>query len=148
MKTVLGLVLSTSLLVLGPLAAPWPVADAQQPSQALGVSSAEDIPTSGPLPGACRTVGADRLGELPLVVDVGGVEVRFVEWRTQTIDGKRFIGFRAQADETIVYRVGTEADSFAGASLDWMNPHGVEGPRVEPITSLTLCRLQSRVAQR
>jgi len=148
MKIVLGLVLSTSLLVLGPLAAPWPFASETQQGQVFGVASAEDIPTSGPLPSGCRTVGLDHLGQLPLVVNVGGVEVAFQEWKTQNADGTGLIGFRAQADETIVYRVGTDDDSFAGANLNWLNPHGVEGPNVEPITSLTMCRLASQVAMR
>jgi len=147
MKTVLGLVLTTSMLVLGPLAAPWPF-DAVDESRAFGVASAEDIPMSGPLPGGCRTVSADHLGELPLVVNVGGTEVRFVEWMTQSVEGSDLIGFRAEADDVIVYRVGTDDESFAGASLTWRNPRGVEGPRVQPITSLTMCRLSAQVAAR
>jgi hypothetical protein len=147
MKTVIGLMLSTSLLVLGPLAAPWPFTDTSE-TRAFGVLSAEDIPTSGPLPGGCRVVSAEHLGALPLVVNVGGVEVRFVDWKAQSVDGEGLIGFRAESDETVVYRVATEDESFAGESLNWLNPRGVEGPRVHPITSLTMCPLSAQVAAR
>ncbi len=90
-----------------------------------------------PLP---TCVKVNDIGALPLTVQVGDVKVHFTEWTAKDADAKELIGFRATSTGSVSFVVRAGAETFETSSLTWLNPHGVVGRAVQPISALEICR--------
>ncbi len=102
-----------------------------------GAPAVAQNPAPAPAP-VCVSVTA--IGQLPLVVDVGGTQVRFTEWSAKDADVQELIGFRAAATGPVSFVVRAGSESFDGDGTQWQNPRGVVGPAVHGIEQLTLCK--------
>lgn len=100
-----------------------------------------------PLPRACVTVSGQALGQLPLEVPVGEGTVRFAEWTQADASSTAFVGFAAQVPEGIHYTVAAGGEQFEGQGSRWLNPRGVDGPRVHGIDEVTFCVARTACAR-
>lgn len=80
-----------------------------------------------------------EVGQLPLEIKVGDQTVRFVQWKAADEKATELIGFTAEIPSDIHWTVEAGDERFDGNGDDWLNPHGVVGPKVKPIRAMTLC---------
>jgi hypothetical protein len=80
-----------------------------------------------------------EVGQLPLEVKVGEQTVRFVQWKAADAAASELIGFTAEIPSDVHWTVEAGDERFDGNGDDWLNPHGVVGPKVKPIRAMTLC---------
>jgi hypothetical protein len=80
-----------------------------------------------------------EIGQLPLEVKVGDRVVRFVQWKAADEKATELIGFTAEVPSDVRWTVEAGQERFEGDGDDWLNPHGVVGPKVKPIHAMTLC---------
>ncbi len=80
-----------------------------------------------------------EVGQLPLEVRVGDQVVRFVQWKAADEKATELIGFTAEIPSDVHWTVEAGDERFDGNGDDWLNPHGVVGPKVKPIRAMTLC---------
>jgi hypothetical protein len=80
-----------------------------------------------------------EVGQLPLEVRVGDQTVRFVQWKAADEKATELIGFTAEIPSEVHWTVEAGNERFDGNGDDWLNPHGVVGPKVKPIRAMTLC---------
>jgi len=80
-----------------------------------------------------------EIGQLPLQVKVGDHTVRFVQWKAADEKAADLIGFTAEVPADVRWTVEAGEERFDGNGDDWLNPHGVVGPKVKPIRAMTLC---------
>ena len=93
---------------------------------------------SPPAPPECVRVSGTQIGQLPLVVQVAGQTIEFVEWKATDITASELIGFTAQASGELRFTVEA-GDSTFPATANWLHPAGVVGPQVKPIRVVTVC---------
>jgi|GEM_PF-3245098 len=89
-------------------------------------------------PVACVRLSGTQIGQLPLVVEVGGQKVEFVEWKATDITAASLVGFTAQAPREFRFTVQAGEETYE-ASANWLHPAGVVGPRAQRISALTIC---------
>ncbi len=92
---------------------------------------------------SCVVVEGDRLGQLPLTIRVGDVFVRFAEWTLPDALATKPVGFAAELPAGVTFTVRAGDEDFTGTGARWLNPWGVDGPRVHPIGRITFCRRSS-----
>jgi hypothetical protein len=92
---------------------------------------------------SCAIVEGDRLGQLPLTIQVGDVFVRFAEWTLPDALATGAVGFAADLPADVTFTVRAGGEDFSGTGARWLNPYGVDGPRVHPIERITFCRRSS-----
>ncbi len=92
---------------------------------------------AAPTPDCVRLSGS-QIGQLPLVVELAGQKVQFLEWKATDITAQQLVGFTAQAPEEFRFTVQTDSATYL-ASANWLHPAGVVGPQVKAIESLTVC---------
>ncbi len=80
-----------------------------------------------------------EVGQLPLEIKVGDQTVRFVQWKAADEKATELIGFTAEIPSDVHWTVEAGDERFDGNGDDWLNPHGVVGPKVKPIRAMTLC---------
>ncbi len=87
---------------------------------------------------ACVRLSGTQIGQLPLVVNVGGQKVEFVEWKATDITAQSLVGFTAQAPREVRFTVQAGTETF-DTTANWLHPLGVVGPRAHRISALTVC---------
>ena len=95
-------------------------------------------PAPAPALPVCVRLSGTQIGQLPLVIEVAGQRVEFVEWKATDITAHELIGFTAQAPEAFRFTIEAGNSSFEG-SANWLHPAGVVGPQVKAIDALTVC---------
>jgi hypothetical protein len=88
----------------------------------------------------CVRLSGSQIGQLPLIVEVAGQKVEFIEWKATDITADELIGFTVQASDALRFTVEAGDSTFSG-SANWIHPSGVVGPQVKPIRALTVCPL-------
>ncbi len=86
----------------------------------------------------CVRLSGSQIGQLPLVVQVGGHAVEFIEWKATDISAKELVGFTAHAPNAFRFTVEAGGSTLP-ASANWLHPAGVVGRQVKPIHTLTVC---------
>lgn len=110
--------------------------DRAAPEPALVASAPARVTT-------CASVDGDRLGRLPLTVELGDEAIAFAEWSLPDEQSSDVVGFAAHLPGDVTFTVKAGTDEFRSASPRWLHPRGVSGPRVHPVERITFCRTVS-----
>ena len=86
----------------------------------------------------CVRLSGSQIGQLPLIIEVAGQKVEFLEWKATDITANELIGFTVQAADALQFTVEA-GDAKFEASANWLHPAGVVGPQVKPIRALIVC---------